>query len=290
MPDKKMSVKDGNVRNWTSGQRDEIISSTIKNLPKLEENVPFDLVKELIDKPITLQRRIRQVFFPGVNGLVKKIEGVYPESLLEFHEGWVEFFKCFGIKIDLNDYPLPEFNKVKLKDGIPYWSILWPSDTHSGGNFALDILKQIIPNVKVDMKDLSILDLYPRIKTCLTIASINPSPNRNKYFGHENCQRHGIFGTTFTQGCLINARMVKDFNIYLDIGKEPEPMSKYIPGDKDILDHNVYTIHPGSVFISETGNAFSVISTCGWREKCFRAWWVANFSIFAECSYREIQF
>ena len=75
------------------------------------------IINELSD--ITVKRRINEAFFPE-SGEFKKIVGKYPESLLEFHEGWVDFYKEFGIIIDLNDYPLPPLERLILEEGKEY--------------------------------------------------------------------------------------------------------------------------------------------------------------------------
>ena len=62
----------------------------------------------------------------GKPKLAKNTNQFVPESLLMWHEGWVEFFKKFGFTIDLADYPILPHIKFDLHQD--YWSIIEPSD------------------------------------------------------------------------------------------------------------------------------------------------------------------
>ncbi|KKP71826.1 MAG: hypothetical protein UR70_C0018G0016 [Candidatus Nomurabacteria bacterium GW2011_GWB1_35_20] len=140
----------------------------------------------------TIKRRVKTIYFPGVKGLVKKVEGVYPESLLEFHDGWVEFYKNFGITIDLNDFPLPK-NIIK----------------------AFELRKQITSVYEYTSVS-KIIDVYPRIKVSVIKANLDtkveyPNVSLNK------SMELGLFGTTFTEGCLIDGRVFKDSGVHLDV-------------------------------------------------------------------------
>lgn len=204
-----MKKEDKNVRSWTSEQRDELLSSVVKNMPKSKELVPFDLAQKYVIKPITFQRKIREMFFFNENGLIKKVEGRYPESLLEFHEGWPEFYKNFGINIDLNDFPLPQ--NLILEDGQDYWSIITPNGFNPQKAFALR--KEISP-VYENTKVSKIVDFFP-VKVSVIKANQNamaeyPNISLNKSL------EIGLFGTTFTEGTLIDARMCKEKGIHLD--------------------------------------------------------------------------
>lgn len=158
----------------------------------------------------TIKRRVRESFFPGGNGFVKKVEGQYPESLLEWHDGWVEFFKGFDIVIDLSDFPLPK--NLNLEEGNKYWSIIVPEGMNP--QKAFELRKQITP-VYENTSVSKIIDVYPGMKVSVIRAEQNakvlyPNVSLNK------SMELGLFGTTFTEGCLIDGRVFKDLGIHLD--------------------------------------------------------------------------
>ena len=158
----------------------------------------------------TIKRRVKTIYFPGVKGLVKKVEGVYPESLLEFHDGWVEFYKNFGITIDLNDFPLPK--NIILEPEQNYWSIVVPD---MNPQKAFELRKQITSVYEYTSVS-KIIDVYPRIKVSVIKANLDtkveyPNVSLNK------SMELGLFGTTFTEGCLIDGRVFKDSGVHLDV-------------------------------------------------------------------------
>ena len=220
-----MKKENENVRLWTPEQRDEIISSAVKNLPKSKEAVLFDTAQKLVSKPETFKRKLREIFFPGGNGLIKKIEGLYPESLLEFHDGWVEFYKSFGIAIDLNNFRLPQ--NLKLEDTKNYWSIITPDGMNPVKAF--ELRKQIsktYENISVS----KIVDVYPRVK----VSVIEAVQNARTLLPNVSCQQSiemRIFGTTFTEGTLIDGRILKENGIHLDEdGWSLHTGSRYVSG------------------------------------------------------------
>jgi len=208
-----MLKENENVRLWTTEQRDEIISSVVKNLPKSKEKVPFDIAQKYVEKPETFKRKIREIFFPGGNGLVKKIEGAYPESLLEFHDGWVEFYKNFSIAIDLNDFPLPPYERLILEEGKNYWSNLVHESMNPQSSFAIrKQLSEVYEYTSVS----KIVDVYPRVK----VSVIEAVQNARMLLPNVSCFKSmemGILGTTFTEGCLIDGRILKEIGMHLDV-------------------------------------------------------------------------
>lgn len=226
---KMTDQQDGNVRTWTPEQRDEIISSVVKNLPKSKEKVAFDLAQKYVFKPAILKRKIREIFLPGRSGLVKKIEGQYPESLLEFHDGWVDFYNDVGMRIDLNDFPLPPIERLNLEEGKEYWSIVVPDGMNP--QTAFQLRKELTP-VYEDTSVSKIIDVYPRVKVSVIRAEQNAMILHPNISLNES-MRLGLFGTTFTEGCLIDGRVFKDLGIHLD--------------------ENGWTLHSGSR--SEDGDA-----------------------------------
>ena len=186
----------------------KITTALLLNDPSEKE---LRIINELPDA--TLKRRIKTIYFPGGNGLVKKVIGAYPEFLLEFHEGWVEFYKNFNIAIDLNDFPLPPFEKLFLEDGKNYWSIVTPNGMNPQKAFEL---RKQITSVYEYTSVSKIIDVYPRIKVSVICAEqnamvLNPNISLNK------SMELGLMGTTFTEGCLIDGRVFKDSGIHLDV-------------------------------------------------------------------------
>jgi len=181
-------------------------------------------INELFDA--TIKRRIKESFFPGGNGLVKSVSGKYPESLLEFHEGWVEFYKNFGISIDLNDFFLPE--NLKLLEGKNYWSIVAPDGMNPQSSFSI---RKQISNIYEYISVSKIVDVYPRMK----VSVIEAVQNVRTLLPNVSCLKSiemGIFGTTFTEGCLIDGRILKDLKMHLDVdGWTLHTGSRYSDGD-----------------------------------------------------------
>ena len=178
--------------------------------PVLARTALCDWRYHSIRKPEIFQRKIREIFFPSGNGLVKKAEGVYPESLLEFHDGWVEFYKNFGITIDLNDFPLPK--NIILEPEQNYWSIVVPD---MNPQKAFELRKQITSVYEYTSVS-KIIDVYPRIKVSVIKANLDakveyPNVSLNK------SMELGLLGTTFTEGCLIDGRVFKDSGVHLDV-------------------------------------------------------------------------
>lgn len=207
----KMLMKNENVQLWKSDQRDELISSMVKNFPKSKENVSFDVAQKYIEKPITFQKKLRKIFFPGGNGLVKKVVGAYPELLLEFHDGWVGFYKNLGIIIDLNNFPLPK--NLILEPEQNYWSVVIPDKMNPQKAFEL---RKQLTSVYEYTSVSKIIDVYPRIKVFIIRAEPNakvlhPNISLNK------SMELGLLGTTFTEGCLIDGRVFLDSGIHLDV-------------------------------------------------------------------------
>ena len=169
------------------------------------------VINELPDA--TVKRRIKEIFFPGGNGLVKKVAGAYPESLLVFHEGWVEFYKNFDIRIDLNDFPLPPLERLTMEEGKNYWSIVAPDGMNPQSSF--EIRKQI-SNICEYTSVSKIVDVYPKIK----VSVIEAVQNARKFLPNVSCLKSiemGIWGTTFTEGCLIDGRILKEIEMHLDV-------------------------------------------------------------------------
>ncbi len=203
-----------NVQTWKnhSGLRDEIMSSMIKNMPKIEEAVPLETAKLLAGKPEKLKRKVREIFFPKAGGgLTKKIQGQYPETLLEFHDGWPEFYKNFGYNIDLADYPLPK--NLVLLDGKNYWSNVVPPGFNP--QKAFDIRKQLTKTYEwVSISKM--IDIYPRIP----VSVITANQNAMAEYPSMSCAvsiEQSIWGTTLTEGIIIDARVLKDLSIHLDV-------------------------------------------------------------------------
>ena len=252
-----MKKVDENVRLWTSEQRDELISSAVKNLPKSKAKVAFDVAQKYITKPEIFQRKIREIFFPSGNGLVKKAEGVYPESLLEFHDGWVEFYKNFGITIDLNDFPLPK--NIILEPEQNYWSIVVP-DMNPQKAFEL---RKLITSVYEYTSVSKIIDVYPRIKVSVIKANLDakveyPNVSLNK------SMELGLLGTTFTEGCLIDGRVFKDSGVHLEV--------------------SCVTLHPDS------GNSYGDVPQYYWYNDRFYVYSCNPYYADPDLSLRQKQF
>lgn len=248
----------GNVRPWTSDQRDEIISSAVKNLPKTTDPVSFEVAQKLVTKPATFKRKLREIFFPGGNGLVKNVPDQYPEFLLEFHEGWVEFYRNFGIKIDLNDFPLPR--NLFLKEGQSYWSILVPEGFNP--QRAFEIMKQITATYEYTSVA-KIVDVYPQVKVSIICANKNarveyPNISLNKSI------ELGLFGTTFTEGCLIDRRIFNDMGVHLDV--------------------DGWTLHTGS------RNGYGDAIRSGWSDDGYLVYWYGPVNCGSGVSLRQKQF
>jgi len=199
----------------------KITTALLLNDPSEED---LRVINSLSDA--TAKRRVKAIYFPGGKGLVKKAEGVYPEFLLEFHDGWVEFYKNFDITIDLNDFPLP--NNLILEPGQNYWSIIVPDGMNP--QKAFELRKQITPVCEYTSVS-KIIDVYPRVKVSVIRAEQNakilhPNTSLNK------SMELGLFGTTFTEGCLIDGRVCKDSGIHLDVdGWTLHTGSRYSGGD-----------------------------------------------------------
>jgi hypothetical protein len=203
-----------NVQTWKnhSGLRDELMSSMIKNFPKIEEPVSLDVAKQLASKPETLKRKFREIFFSKTGGgLTKKIQGKYPEFLLEFHDGWVEFYKTFGLTIDLADYQLPD--NLNLAEGKNYWSIVVPPGFNP--QKAFDIRKQLTKTYEwVSVSKM--VDIYPRVPASVIAANQNAISE----YSNMSCavsMEQSIWGTTLTEGLLIDGRVFKDSGVHLDV-------------------------------------------------------------------------
>ncbi len=203
--------KNSNVRTWNSDMRDEIVSSFVKNLPSLNENVSFDLTDKYIKKPLTFKRKIREIFFPSENGLTKRVEGIYPESLLEFHEGWVDFYKNFGETIDLANFPLPK--NLILEEGKEYWSIVVPDSMNPQKAFEL---RKQITIVYENTSVARIIDVFPRMKVSVIRAEQNAKV-LHPHISLNHSMKLGLCGTTFTEGCIIDGRIFKDNGMHLDV-------------------------------------------------------------------------
>jgi len=196
-----------NVRLWTIEQRDEIISSAVKNLPKSKDLVRFEVAQDLITKPETFKRKLRLIFYPGGTGLVKKVEGVHPEILLAFHEGWVEFFKKFGIEIDLANFPLKPYSEGRD------WSIVNPkSESFFHG---WEIAKQVMPAVHEYITVKNIVDVYP-FEPVVTVRPLIEAMEEFSNISTRQSIQNGIKGTTFNQYCLLASRIWVDKKINLD--------------------------------------------------------------------------
>ena len=254
-----MLKQNENVRLWTIEQRDEIISSVVKNLPKSKEQVVFDIAQKYITKPEILKRKLKELFFPNENVLLKTADGKYPEDLLEFHEGWVEFYKCFGINIDLADFPLPK--NLILDEGKKYWSIVMLNEMNSQSSF--EIRKQISKVYEYTSVS-KIVDVYPKIK----VSVIEAVQNARTLLPNVSCLKSiekGIFGTTFTEGCLIDGRILKETGMHLDVdGATLHTGSRHSDGDVPSSDWD----YGGGFYVSNFGlrRAYSHLSI---RQKQF---------------------
>lgn len=184
----------------------KITSALLLNDPSEEE---LQVINSLSDA--TTKRRVKAIYFPGGKGLVKKVVGVYPEFLLEFHEGWVEFYKCFGISIDLNDFPLPK--NLILEPEQNYWSIVVPDGMNPQKAFEL---RKQLTSVYEYTSVSKIIDVYPRVKVSVIKANPNAKVECSNISLNKSIEL-GLFGTTFTEGCLIDGRIFKDSGIHLDV-------------------------------------------------------------------------
>ncbi len=161
----------------------------------------------------TLQRKIKTIYSvaDGIPGIVKNNPGQVPELLLEFHEGWVEFYLKHGIKIDLNDYKLDP-SRFTFADGQNYWSIITPPAMTP--QKAYEIRKSVSKTYE-GITPSKITDIFPRVPVSVIRA------NKIARVEHPNvsCLKSielGLWGTTFTEGCLIDGRVWTDLQIHLD--------------------------------------------------------------------------
>jgi len=208
----------------------------------------------------TVKRCMRELYFPGGNGLVKKIEGTYPESLLRFHEGWVEFYKNFDIVIDLNDFPLPPYERLILEEGKEYWSIVAPEGMNPQKAFEI---RKKISTVYEATPVSKIIDVYPRIKVSVIRAEQN-AMGLNSNVSLNKSMELGFMGTTFTEGCIIDGRVLKDLSIHLDV--------------------NGATLHTGS------RNEGGYVVDSYWCSDEFRVYWCDPYGSYPDLSLRQKQF
>ncbi len=162
----------------------------------------------------TLNRRIKSVYNPVVNtqGMVKTKNGIYiPEKVQIWHEGWVEFYKKFGVAIDLNDYPI--LPNIVFEEGQDYWTII----TAPGMNpqTAFEIRKQLTQTYESTSVK-KIIDVFPKVPVVVVKANQNAKIERLNMSCNKSIQQ-GIWGTTFTEGMLLDGRVFDELKIHLDV-------------------------------------------------------------------------
>lgn len=159
-----------------------------------------------------LRRKVKDIYFvsEGKPKLAKNANQIIPEKLLIWHEGWVEFWKKFGITIDLADYPI--LPHIKFNPGQEYWSIITPPEFSPMKSYEI---RKGISKTFEGISPSKIIDIFPRVPVCIVIA------NQNARVEHPNisCGKSmemGLWGTTFTEGTILDARVLVDLQIHLD--------------------------------------------------------------------------
>ncbi|KKP88261.1 MAG: hypothetical protein UR92_C0009G0008 [Candidatus Nomurabacteria bacterium GW2011_GWA2_35_80] len=107
-------------------------------------------------------------------------------------------------------FPLPK--NIILEPEQNYWSIVVPD---MNPQKAFELRKQITSVYEYTSVS-KIIDVYPRIKVSVIKANLDtkveyPNVSLNK------SMELGLFGTTFTEGCLIDGRVFKDSGVHLDV-------------------------------------------------------------------------
>lgn len=185
----------------------QISEALLLNNPSRDELHVINTLPEAI-----LRRKVKDIYYvsDGKPKLAKNTNQNIPEKLLIWHEGWVEFWKKFGITIDLADYPI--LSHVKFEPGHSYWSIITPPD------FTSEKVYEIRKGMSKTCKEIppsKIIDIFPRIPVCVVKA------NQNAMVEHRNisCEKSlemGLWGTTFTEGTILDSRVLVDLQIHLD--------------------------------------------------------------------------
>lgn len=173
----------------------------------------------------------------GKPQLAKNTNQFVPESLLVWHEGWVEFLKKFGIIIDLADYPI--LPHIKFEPNQDYWSITTPPDFNP---IKVCQIRNDISEIYALIHPSEIIDISPRAPVCFVRAN----QNSNVEYPNISCEqsiRMGLRGTTFTEGGLLDARVLVDLGIHLD-------------------EDNFLTMHTGSFL----NHGHKDVVCTGWRE------------------------
>ncbi|MFA6273742.1 MAG: hypothetical protein WC662_01130 [Candidatus Paceibacterota bacterium] len=180
----------------------KVITGLLLNDPSEAE---LRVINELSDA--TVKRRIRTLYIPADSGLIKKIEGAHPEILLAFHEGWVEFFKKFGIEIDLAKFLLKPYSEGRD------WSIIDPNP--ESFFYGWEIAKQVMPVVHEYIMVKNIMDVYP-YEPVVTVRPLIEAMEEFPNVSTRQSIQRGIKGITFNQYCMLASRIWVDQKIHLD--------------------------------------------------------------------------